>query len=154
MIRIWKGLEMEGPSIGIATMFVCSDVQVDPSLIYQLLRDNPEIRRIYFGAGRKSFVGTEDWAGLYHSLVALHGITNVTIEAHETELLDFISKYDAPLVSFVRTWYDFPSVYGQVYFKTDDTKKVTIHTGTTSTWLDTLGNDNLFASDVLLYEED
>ena len=154
MLKIWKGLEMEGPSIGMATMFVCSDVPVEPSILYRLLEDNQDIKRLYFGAGRKSFIGPEDWTTMRDNLVRVYGIDSITIEANASVLLGFISRYDAPFVNFVCAWYDFPVVDGNLYFKTDDTTKVKIHTSTTTTLLDTLGDDNLFSNDVLLYKED
>lgn len=153
MIRLWKGLEMEGPVIGIRTLFVCSDCELKSNKIIQILEANPDIKRIYFGAGRLPFYGVDNWQQLCNQLL-MSGINKITIEVNASQLLEFIDKYDAINVSFVCTWYDFPQFDGQIHFKLDDTQTVGIFSLNTVTALDTLGKNNLFATDKLLYEEE
>ena len=159
MIKIWKGLEMEGPVIGVYTMFICSDEVINDSLLCDVLKKNPEVKRLYFGAGKKSFVGVSNvssskWRSFCNYLETEFLIENIIIETHPDELLEFINKYDAPSVNFVNTRYNFPKMEGHIYFKTDNNSSVTVYSGMTRTSLSTLGSDNLFASDVLLYEKE
>lgn len=154
MIKIWKGLEMEGPAIGDCTMFICSDEVVDGSLVSTLLKENPEVKRLYFGAGKKSFVGVSKWCSFYDYVITQFSVNDIIIETRPDELLEFIDKYDAPLVNFVNTRYNFPEMEGRIYFKTDNNSSVTVYSGITCTSLNTLGSDNLFAGDILLYEKE
>ena len=152
MLKIWMGPEMEGNDIGIETLFVCADVPVDKQIIIDCLARNPEIRRIYFGAGRKPFMGVVDWEGLYDYLWRYS--IDIIIEVDNSQLRDFILMYDSRLTTFIVVNYEMLFTYNNLQFKTDDTRSVKIFTVSSRTMLDTLKENNLFVCDVMLIEED
>ena len=152
MLRIWKGPEMEGNDVGIMTMFICADEVVDTKRLIACLSNNPDVRRVYFGAGRKPFMGVTDWKSLYDYLWRYS--INIFIEARDAELKKFIVEYDTMLTTFIVVNYDMPYTYNNLQFKTDDTKAVKIFTVSSRTMLDTLKDNNLFICDKMLLEED
>lgn len=152
MIRVWKGPEMEGNDIGIPTLFVCSDRPVRKKMVIASIINNPEIRRVYFGAGRKSFKGVDDWKGLYDYL--FQQSIDVIIEVSDAQLKEFIELYDSLITKFIVVNYEMPFTYNNLQFKTDDKECVKIFTVSSRTMLDTLKDNNLFMCDKLLFEED
>lgn len=152
VIKIWKGPEMEGTNIGMMTMFVCSDVNIPTKTVISLLEYHKDIRRVYFGGGRRRFEGVDDWKGLYDYL--FRNSINVAIETRYDELLDFIKHYDSLITTFICSAYDFPYTYNNLQFKTDDTKVVTVYNAVARTSLETLKENNLFTCDTMLLEED
>lgn len=152
MLRIWKGPEMEGNDIGVMTLFVCADVPVQKKQIIEQLYFNPDIRRIYFGAGRTPFYGVDDWKGLYDYL--FQKSIDVVVEVDAAHLNEFIKTYDNMITTFIVVNYNTPYTYNNLQFKTDDTKAVKIFTVSSRTMLDTLKDNNLFMCDKLLLEED
>lgn len=152
MIRIWKGPEMEGTKVGIMTMFVCADKEVDTKQIISLLQQNPDVRRVYFGAGKYSFEGITSWRDLYDYLFARS--IEIVMEVSAQQLDVMIEKYDNLITTFIVVRYDMPFTYNNLQFKTDNNKMVTIYNASSQTSLDTLKENNLFTCDVMLYEED
>ena len=152
MLKIWKGPEMEGNDIGIMTLFVCSDEEVDTKTLIQCVSENPDIRRIYFGAGRLPFLGVSDWKALYDYLWRYS--INIIIEVDNFLLKDFIDMYDSLLTTFIVVHYNMPFTYNNLQFKTDDAKAVKIFTVSSRTMLDTLKDNNLFMCDTMLKEGD
>jgi len=152
MIRIWKGPEMEGTKVGMMTLFVCSDTEVPIKTIISLIEQNKDIRRVYFGAGRKRFYGVDDYKGLYDYL--FRNSIEIIIEVQYNELRDFIEAYDTLITTFICSSYEFPYTYNNLQFKTDDLKVVTMFNAVSQTSLDTLKNDNLFTCDTMLLEEE
>lgn len=152
MLRIWKGPEMEGNDIGIMTMFVCSDKEVEASLLIRYLQNNPDVRRIYFGAGRHAFEDVANWRDLYDYAFARS--VDIIIEATLSELPELIKEYDSLITTFIVVQYDAPFTYNNLQFKTDDTEVVKIFTVSSRTRLDTLKDNNLFTCDIMLLEEE
>jgi len=152
MLKIWKGPEMEGTDIGMMTMFVCSDVEVSSKQLIGLLEQNRDVRRLYFGAGRTQFNGIDDWKGLYDYV--FRKSINIIMEVPYDKLLNYIFKYDTLSTTFICSSYDFPYTFNNLQFKTDDTKVVTVYNAVARTSLDTLKENNLFACDVMLLEEE
>jgi len=152
MLKIWKGPEMEGTNIGMMTMFVCSDKEVDIKTIISLLEQNKDVRRIYFGAGRTRFNGVDDWKGVYD--YAFRNSIDIVIEVAFDEYLDFITLYDSLVTTFIFSAYDFPYTFNNLQFKTDDTKVVTVYNAVARTSLETLKENNLFTCDIMLLEEE
>lgn len=143
---------MEGTNIGIMSLFVCSDVQVPMKTIVSLLEQNKDVRRVYFGGGKHRFEGVDDWKGLYDYL--FRNSIDVAIEVNYNELVDFINKYDTLITTFICSAYDFPYTFNNLQFKTDDKRMVTVFNAVAKTSLETLKENNLFACDVMLLEED
>lgn len=152
MLRVWKGPEMEGNDIGVMTLFVCSDTEVAKKRIIECLHKNPDVRRVYFGAGRKPFVGVDDWSGLYDYL--FQKSIDVVVEVDSSQLKDFIAEYDNLITTFIVVNYDMPFTYNNLQFKTDDLQSVKIFTVSSRTMLDTLKDNNLFMCDTMLIEEE
>lgn len=143
---------MEGTNIGIMSLFVCSDVQVPMKTIVSLLEQNKDVRRVYFGGGKHRFEGVDDWKGLYDYL--FRNSIDVAIEVSYNELVNFINKYDTLITTFICSAYDFPYTFNNLQFKTDDKRMVTVFNAVAKTSLETLKENNLFACDVMLLEED
>ena len=143
---------MEGNDIGIMTMFVCSDTEINTKTLIKCISENPDVRRIYFGAGRMPFAGVTDWKALYDYLWRYS--INIIIEVDNDELVHFINTYDSLLTTFIVVHYYMPFTYNNLQFKTDDTRSVKIFTVSSRTMLDTLKDNNLFVCDVMLIEED
>lgn len=152
MLKIWKGPEMEGTNIGIITMFVCSDCEISTRTVIRLLEQNRDVRRIYFGAGKKEFYGTDDWKGLYD--YCFRRSIDIAIEVAYDKLLDYITDYDTLVTTFICSSYEFPYTFNNLQFKTDDTKVVTVYNAVARTSLETLKENNLFTCDVMLLEEE
>lgn len=152
MIKLWKGPEMEGTRVGIMTLFVCADKEVPIKLIIAQLQQNPDIRRVYFGAGRHEFVGVDDFKGLYDFL--FRQSIEIVIETSPLSLYHFIECYDTLITTFIVTRYNMPYTFNNLQFKTDDLKVVKIYNATSQTSLETLKDNNLFNCDIMLYEED
>lgn len=152
MIKIWKGPEMEGTKVGIQTLFVCADVIVPIKHVISQLEQNRDIRRVYFGAGKHKFVGVTDWTSLYDYLFKRS--IEVVVEVSFENLRTFIDMYDNLITTFIVVNYDMPYTYNNLQFKTDDNKVVTMFNAVSQTSLQTLKENNLFACDIMLYEED
>lgn len=152
MIRIWKGPEMEGTKVGIQTLFICSDVVIPIKYVISQLEQNRDVRRIYFGAGKHSFAGVDDWTSLYNYL--FRRSIEIIVEVSFEELLTFIETYDNLITTFIVANYDMPYTYNNLQFKTDDNKVVTMFNAVSQTSLQTLKENNLFTCDTMLYEED
>ncbi len=152
MIKIWKGPEMEGTKVGIQTLFVCSDVVVPIKLIISQFEQNRDVRRIYFGAGKYSFAGVDDWSSLYDYL--FRRSIEVVVEVSFEDLHKFIDMYDNLITTFIVVNYNMPYTYNNLQFKTDNNKVVTMFNAVSQTSLQTLKENNLFTCDVMLYEED
>lgn len=153
MLRIWKGPEMEGTKVGIMTLFVYSDWEVIPiKKIITLIQQNRDIRRVYFGAGKHSFEGVDDFNGLYDFL--FRQSIEIVIETSPAQLDEFVQKYDTLITTFIVARYDMPYTYNNLQYKTDNNKMVTIYNATSQTSLETLKNNNLFTCDVMLLEEE
>lgn len=59
MFKVWKGRELEGEDKGIMTMFVeCPKVEGDTILKY--LKQHPDCKRLYLGAGRVDVTYAEE----------------------------------------------------------------------------------------------
>lgn len=152
MLRIWKGPEMEGNDVGIPTMFICSDKPVERKRVIECLYKNPDVRRLYFGAGRTPFYGMDDWKGLYD--YAFQHSIDIVVEVDAAHLKEFIRQYDNMITTFVVVNYEMPFTYNNLQFKTDDTEVVKIFTVSSRTMLDTLKDNNLFVCDKMLVEEE
>lgn len=50
-MKIWKGPEMEGPNKDIMTLFV-KDESLSGEAVIRYLKQNPDCKRVYLGAGR------------------------------------------------------------------------------------------------------
>ena len=152
MIRIWKGPEMEGTKVGMMTLFVCSDREIPIKTIISQIMQNGDIRRVYFGAGRKSFAGVDDFKGLYDFL--FRRSIEIIIETDFLHLDEFISRYDSLITNFIITRYEAPYTFNNLQYKTDNTRTVTIYNATSQTSLETLKENNLFTCDKMLLQED
>lgn len=152
MLRIWKGPEMEGNQIGIMTLFVCSDREVDTKQLIGIIAQNPDVRRIYFGAGKHSFEGVTSWRDLYDYLFVRS--LDVVMEVGPMQMRDMIARYDNLITTFIVSNYDMPFTYNNVQFKTDNNNTVTIFNASSQTSLQTLKDNNLFTCDTILLEED
>lgn len=152
MLKIWKGPEMEGTKVGTMTLFICSDKQVSANLISELILRNPDVRRIYFGAGRKPFCGVDDYSTLYNFL--FRRSIEIVIEVSFDSLSEFIKLYDSLITTFIVTQYDAYSTFNNLQYKTDDTKKVIIYGASSQTSLETLKDSNMFVCDQLLFKEE
>lgn len=156
MIRIWRGIEQEGVDAAsvVETLFVCSDVFVSFSLLKKVLQDNKDIRAIYFGAGRKAFMGMfrVDWTELL-TYCTLNDIT-IVIEVEPDALKFSILRYSNPCVTFIVAHYNIPKdLQSKLYFKTDDF--ITTQIYAVAKTVDITGVvDDRYASDILIYEED
>jgi len=150
MIKIWKGPEMEGTKVGIMTLFVCADEVVNTRIIIQLLQENQDVRRVYFGAGKHSFEGLTQWRELYDYLFVRS--IEVVMEVGYMQLNQMIEMYDNLITTFIVVKYDMPFTYNNLQFKTDNGKVVTVFNASAQTSLETLKEDNLFTCDELLYE--
>ena len=143
---------MEGTKVGIMTLFVCSDIEVPIKLIISQIQHNPDIRRVYFGAGKYSFQGVDDFKGLYDFL--FRQSIEIVIETAWSQLDEFIEKYDTLITNFIIVKYEMPYTFNNLQFKTDDLKVVKLYNAVTQTSLETLKENNLFTCDVMLYEEE
>ena len=152
MLKIWKGPEMEGTKVGIMTLFVCSDTVTPVKKIISQIQQNPDIRRVYFGAGRYSFEGVDDFKGLYDFL--FRQSIEIIIETSPVQLNEFVAKYDTFITNFIVSRYDMPYTFNNLQYKTDNNKVVTIYNATSQTSLETLKENNLFTCDTMLIEED
>ena len=152
MLKIWKGPEMEGAKVGIPTLFVCSDKELQSRLVLQYVRSNVEVRRIYFGAGRTPFYGVSSWREIY-DYAFTHSI-ELVVETRFDQLREFVAAYDSLITTFIIVDYGTPFIYNNLQFKTDDMKVVKLYNATSQTSLDTLKKNNLFTCDVMLLEED
>ena len=152
MLRIWKGPEMEGTKVGIMTMFVCSDEKVNSKKIIQLLHENQDVRRLYFGAGKHSFEGVTSWSEIYD--YAFVRSIEIVMEIGTSQMLDMIKRYDNLITTFIVVNYDMPFTYNNLQFKTDNNRVVTIYNASSQTSLETLKSNNLFTCDTMLVEEE
>ena len=152
MFKVWKGPEMEGTRVGVQTLFVCADREVNSKKIIQLLHQNQDVRRIYFGAGKHSFEGVTSWQEIYD--YAFVRSIEIVMEVPHIHLEQYIEKYDNLITTFIVSRYDMPFTYNNLQFKTDDGKVVTIYNPSAQTSLETLKANNLFTCDVMLLEED
>ena len=132
-------------------MFVCSDCTVDSKRIIQLLHQNPDVRRLYFGAGKHSFEGATSWQEIYD--YAFVRSIEIVMEVPYLQLEHYISQYDNLITTFIVSRYEMPFTYNNLQFKTDDGKTVTIYNPSAQTSLQTLKSNNLFTCDVMLVEE-
>lgn len=152
MVRIWKGPEMEGTKVGIMTLFVCADKVVETKVIIQKLAENPDIRRVYLGAGKHSFEGVTWWQALYD--YCFPRSIEIVMEVGWQQLREMITKYDNLITTFIVVNYDMPFTYNNLQFKTDNNKMVTIFNASSQTSLETLKSNNLFTCDTMLFEEE
>lgn len=152
MIKIWKGPEMEGTKVGIMTLFVCADVEVPIKHIIKYLQEDEGIRRVYFGAGKHSFEGVDDFKGLYDYLFSRS--IEIVMEVSPTQLDDFVARYDTLITTFIVARYDMPYTFNNLQYKTDNNKVVTVFNAVSQTSLATLKENNLFTCDVMLMEEE
>ena len=152
MFKVWKGPEMEGTKVGIITLFVCADREVDTKQLISIIQRNPDVRRVYFGAGKHSFEGVSSWKDLYDYLFVRS--IEVVMEVGITQLRDMIEKYDNLITTFIVAQYDMPYTYNNLQYKTDNRAVVTVYNATAQTSLDTLKENNLFTCDTMLLEED
>ena len=152
MIKLWKGPEMEGTKVGIMTLFVCSNEPVPIKLIVSQIQQNPDIRRVYFGAGKYIFYGVDDFRGLYDFL--FRQSIELVIETAPTQLDGFIRLYDTLITTFIIVRYNMPYTFNNLQFKTDDNKVVKLYNAVSQTSLETLKENNLFTCDVMLYEKE
>lgn len=151
MVKIWKGPEMEGNKVGILTLFVCSDRTVDCNEVICHLHKNPDIRRVYFGAGKNKFHGMSGFAVLYD--YCFRASIEIVIEVPLTDLDSYL-KYDTLITTFILVRYDVPNTYNNISFKTDDNNVVKIYNVSAQTSLETLKDNNLFTCDTMLMEDE
>jgi len=94
---LFKGIELEGPYVGLTTIFVEGDVRAADILSTIRIEDasfsnTKPISHIYFGAGNRSFVNPETVM-----TVCTHHNLNVTVEINPLQfrgtLLDILSKF-------------------------------------------------------------
>jgi len=155
MIRLWKGIEKEGIGVEseIMTLFICADVPISFGLIRKTLEDNPDIKGLYFGAGRLEFEGmnAQDW----DRVVIYCDANNISIiiEVNPMLLIPFTHLYNAPIVTFIVAYYNAPKNINKLYFKTDDFAVTTIYTSQKDVDITSVV-DNRYPDDVILYEED
>lgn len=152
MIKLWKGPEMEGTKVGIMTLFVYSDEVIPIKLIISNIQQHPDIRRVYFGAGKNSFYGVDDFRGLYDFL--FRQSIEMVIETSPTQLNEFIRLYDTLITTFIIVRYNMAYTFNNLQFKTDDNKVVKLYNAVSQTSLETLKENNLFTCDVMLYEKE
>ena len=152
MLRIWKGPEMEGAKVGIMTLFVCSDKIIKSKTVIQMLAENPDIRRVYFGAGKHKFKGSNQWQQLYDYCFTRS--IEIVIEVVQDELRDFVEAYDNLITTFIVVDYDVPFTYNNLQYKTDNNTVVNVYNVCAQTSLDTLKDNNLFTCDTMLLEEE
>lgn len=154
MIRVWKGIEKEG--IGsdseIMTLFVCADKPLSFDFIRAVLEYNPEIKGIYFGAGRHEFRGLlpKDWDKLI--LYCEKRNMPIVIEVNPMMLEPFIHLYNHKLVTFIVAYYKVPLHINRLYFKTDDYAVTRIFTPGKNVDIKEVENDR-YPDDILIYEE-
>ena len=153
MLRIWKGIEKEGKTTGIPPMFICSNQLIFEEEILQILQAYPEIKRLYFGAGRVPFRGIVRHEKLW-KYCATHNIS-VAIEINICSRLyrthTFLQYFDT-FVTFILTDYVAGYRAANIVFKTDDFKEVKMYESASFTSLETLLDNNLYSDDVLLFE--
>lgn len=155
MIRLWKGIEKEG--IGaeseVVTLFICSDVLINFTLIQKFLEADSSIKSLYFGAGRKEFEGMvpKDWDKLI--LYCDKHEINIIIEVNPMLLDSFTHLYNHNNVTFIVAYYNAPKNINKLYFKTDDFSVTNIFTPQKSVDI-TEVRENRYPDDVLLYEEE
>ena len=56
-MKLWVGPEMEGRYMGWQTLFIASPI-ITEERIYEVLKDKPEIKQLYFGAGGCTNINT------------------------------------------------------------------------------------------------
>ena len=151
MLKVWKGPEMEGASLGITTLFICSNTQLQYKDIQEfLVRD--DISKVYLGAGRQDFLGfvsTEDFV-LFKNYCINNSIA-VTIETTPNSLPLLINFLDfAEIIITIRNT-DIP-VTSNILLKLDDYKTARLFDN--RSYYDTDLSDvssNRYACDTLLY---
>ena len=155
MIKIWKGIEKEGigPQSEIPTLFICSDTIIDVDIIFFLLRKNPEVRGLYFGAGREEFHGInpKDWDRLI--IHCEKEDISIIVEVNPTMLEVFTHLYNHSRVTFVVSYYNVPKNINRLYFKTDDFITTKIFVSQKNVDITEVA-DNRYPDDIVLYEKE
>lgn len=155
MLKLWTGIEKEGVSkeSEVKTLFVCSDTPISFILIESFLQKDSDIRSVYFGAGRKPFVGvasTDDWIQIIN--YCKENQLKIIIEVLPGALNRYIFDYNSDIVTFIVAYYRVVPVECKLYFKTDDFYTTTIFSPIKTVDLSTVCED-MYADDTLLFEE-
>ena len=155
MIKIWKGIEKESISKDgeVMTMFVCSNEPVTSNLVTSMLLANPDIRAVYFGAGRKEFVipNAKEWDKILRYCEELD--IRIVIEVSPMTLPLFARLFNHSIITLIVAYYDAPKNLNNLYFKTDDFNVTKIFAVEKSVDITGVVEDR-YADDVLLYTED
>lgn len=151
MLKVWKGPEMEGALLGITTLFICSNMQLQYKDIQEFLVQD-DISKVYLGAGRQDFLGfvsTEDFV-LFKNYCINNNIA-VTIETTPNSLPLLINCLDfAEIIITIRNA-NIP-VTSNIVFKLDDYKTARLFDN--HNYYDTDLSDvnsNRYSCDTLLY---
>ena len=155
MIRIWKGPEMEGigNKAGVQTLFICSDSALYFDDICVFIIQNPDIKALYFGAGRKDFAGMDPKS--WHKLISLCVEKSITITIEVSPMMVdlFVRLYNHSIVTFVIAYYNAPKDMSNLYFKTDDYAVTKIYTPEVVVDITSVCEDR-YPEDVVLYEDE
>lgn len=156
MIRIWKGIEKETilDEPDFVTLFVCSDIPLSASKIIPFLEDNPDVKSLYLGAGRKPFYGVasaKDWDTVV--LFCKQQNIRIIMEVSPIMLQAFIHLYKSDIVTFIIAYYDIPKNISKLYFKTDDFAITKLFTLKREVDVTSLVKD-MYPDDVLIYTEE
>lgn len=153
MIKLWKGIEKEGigSEAAIMTLFICSDKPVESSTIFDVLQKYPDIKGLYFGAGRKEFAGcsVRDWDKIIQ--YCDKNQLSIVIEVSPLMLDVFVNLYNAPSVTFVVAYYNAPRFINRLYFKTDDFITTKIYTSQAEVDITEVVS-NMYPDDIVIYE--
>ena len=153
MIKIWKGKELEGVDKGVQTMFV-SGSTIYCTKIIEFLEQHPDCKRVYLGGGRIDVEEIFDYNKLadYTSKKKIDIVLECSYEGLKTLPRILFDSTDKLIVRMYNELLGLLSSSDQV--KVDTGKNVyivemgqMIHTD-----LNDLNKD-MFASDVLVYDE-
>ena len=154
MVKLWKGIEKEGIGADseIMTLFICSDGFISFDFICSILQSHSDIKGLYFGAGRREFVGMtqKDWDKLL--LYCDKNDISIVIEVSPIMLNSFVHIYNHKNVTFIVAYYNAPKNINKLYFKTDDFLVTKIFTSQKDVDITTVEEDR-YPDDELIYEE-
>lgn len=154
MIRIWKGIEQEALTKDreVTTLFVCSDIPVKGDFITDILKTNPDVKAIYFGAGRKEFIIPEskDWDKIF--MYCIKTDIKIIIEVNPILLSVFAKSFNHPQITLIVAYYNAPTIKSSIYFKTDDFSITKIFVPNKEVDITSVVDDK-YPTDVVIYEE-